>query len=129
MNKIIIKGRITATPELKTSNRGKSLCNFSVAVNRRFNKDTTDFFNCVAFGKAAELLANYFQKGSMILLSGELHIDKYEKNGEKKTAVSIAVDEVEFCNNKSENSSASNNQPTQPNFEAVDSEDDEYLPF
>lgn len=128
MNKIIIKGRITATPEIKTSQSGKSICNFAVAVNRRFNRDATDFLNCVAFGKTAELVGNYFQKGSMILLCGELHIDKYEKNGEKKTAVSIAVDEVEFCGNKSENTQQKENVAvSSADFEAV--EDDEDLPF
>lgn len=103
MNKIIIKGRITADPELKTTNNGIPVCTFSVAVNRRFDKETADFINCEAWRKTGEFVNNYFKKGQEILLTGELHIDRYQKDGENRTSTKISVDEVEFCGSKASN--------------------------
>lgn len=107
MNKIIIKGRITADPELKKTTSGIPVTSFSVAVNRRRNADETDFVNCEAWRSTAEFVSKYFRKGQEILLSGELHIDKYEKDGEKRTATKVSVDTVEFCGSKTENYSES----------------------
>lgn len=128
MNKIIIKGRLTANPELKTTQNDKSFTFVSVAVNRRFNKEETDFINCCAFGKTAEFIVKYFGKGQEILCTGELHIDTYEKDGQKRTTAKVVIDEVEFCGSKTE----SQNSPKNDNYEKLDDysvEDDEELPF
>lgn len=100
MNKIIIKGRLTADPELKTTQNGTSVCTFSVAVTRRYNKDETDFFNCEAWRGMGEFISNFFTKGQEILICGEMHFDKYQKNGENRTSAKLVVDEVEFCGGK-----------------------------
>ena len=57
MNKIILKGRLTANPELKTTTTDITVCDFSVAVNRRFNKEQTDFINCQAWRQTAEFIS------------------------------------------------------------------------
>lgn len=100
MNKIIIKGRLTGDPKLKQTTTGTSVCDFTVAVNRRFNKDETDFLNCQAWKNTAEFVNHYFTKGQEILLDGELHIEKYEKDGEAKYITKIVVNNVEFCGSK-----------------------------
>lgn len=100
MNNLIIKGRLTHDPETRKSASGGEFCRFTVAVDRRRKDDPTDFFPCVAFGKTAEFIQRYFTKGKEILLTGELHIDKYEKDGEKKTAISCTVNNAEFCGTK-----------------------------
>ena len=62
MNKIIIKGRLAKDPELKKTNSGNVLCNFSVAVGRNFDYEITDFFDCTAWNNNAEFISKYFSK-------------------------------------------------------------------
>lgn len=124
MNKFIGKGRITATPELKKTQSEKDFTFFTVAINRRFNKEETDFINCCAFGKTAEFIVKYFSKGQEILFTGELHIDKYQKDDETRTTSKVVIDEVEFCGSKGENVATTT---AKPSFEDVGAEDE--LPF
>lgn len=119
MNKVILKGRLTASPELKTTTSEIYVTDFSIAVNRRFNKEQTDFINCQAWRNTAEFITKYFTKGQEILVIGELHIEKYEKDGEIKSVTRVVVDEVEFCGSKSENK----------NDDAPYVENDDTLPF
>lgn len=127
MNKFIGKGRLTATPELKKTQSDKDFTFFSVAINRRFNKEETDFINCCAFGKTAEFIVKYFSKGQEILFTGELHLDKYVKDDETRVTPKIVIDEVEFCGSKKDNETAKAN--TAPaGFVEVDIDDDT-LPF
>ena len=78
MNKFIGLARLVKDPELKQSKVGKPFCNFSIAVNRAFEKDKADFFQCMAFGKTAEYIDKYASKGSQILIEGSVQIDEYE---------------------------------------------------
>ena len=78
MNKFIGLSRLVKDPELKQSKAGKPFCNFSIAVNRAFEKDKADFFQCMAFGKTAEYIDKYASKGSQILVEGSVQIDEYE---------------------------------------------------
>lgn len=128
MNKVILKGRLTATPELKrTSTDDIYVTDFSIAVNRRFNKEQTDFINCQAWRQTAEFVSKYFSKGQEILVIGELHIDKWDKGGETRYATRVVVDEVDFCGSKIENKQQSNVEPKEDDFIEVQNEDD--LPF
>ena len=131
MNKVIIKGRLTATPELKTTPSDIYVTDFSVAVNRRFNKEQTDFINCQAWRQTAEFISKYFTKGQEILVIGELHIDKWDKDGETRYATRVSVDDVEFCGSKAENKASVNmndiNYESPEGFEPTDMSDD--LPF
>lgn len=133
MNKVTLKGRLTNAPELKKTTSDISVCDFSVAVNRRFNKEQTDFINCQAWRQTAEFIAKYFGKGQEILVNGELHIDKYEKDGETKFITRVVVDEVEFCGSKSDNKTEKPSAPAEPfempqGFENATDVSDE-LPF
>lgn len=121
MNKIILKGRLTANPELKKTPSEISVCDFTIAINRRFDKEKTDFINCQAWRNTAEFITKYFSKGKEILVVGELHIDKYEKDGEHKQFTRVVVDEIEFCGNKTETQS-----PLEIEFEEIKTDD---LPF
>ena len=80
MNKVILVGRLTADPELKTGNT--SFTRFTLAVDRR--KENTDFINCVAFGKTAEFVSNYFKKGQKMGLEGRIQTGSYENRDGKK---------------------------------------------
>lgn len=131
MNLCIIKGRLTADIEVHEAPNGTIYGNFTVAVNRRFKKDETDFINCTAFNKQCEFISRYFHKGSEILCSGELHIDKYQKDGENRTSAKLIVDNAEFCGSKKDNSQSNAvKEQTEPNvddFVEIDNSDD--LPF
>jgi len=101
MNSQTIIGRLTRDPELKYLENGTPICNFSVAVNRRFNKEVTDFFNVTAWKKVAELCANYLTKGSQVAIIGRMESRKYEnKEGQKVTVWELQVDEVQFLDSK-----------------------------
>ena len=129
MNKVILKGRLTATPELKTTATDVYVTDFSVAVNRRFNKETTDFINCQAWRRTAEFINKYFTKGQEILVIGELHIEKWDKDGETRYTTRVVVDEVEFCGSKADNKAQTNDAEMEipDGFEVSDNSDD--LPF
>lgn len=100
MNCINIIGRLTKDPELKFGQSGTAYAKFSIAVPRKMDKDKADFFNCVAFKKTAETIANYFRKGNQIGITGNLQINEYEVNGEKKKSVDIFVESITFLDKK-----------------------------
>lgn len=132
MNLIVLKGRLIADPEVKKVGANQTtVCEFCVATDRRFEKDKTDFINCQAWGNTGEFIGKYFAKGKEIALVGELHIDKYEKDGENRYLTRVKVDNVEFCSSKNDNDSNSekpNKSPATPaDFEEID--DDDSLPF
>ena len=106
MNKWFGIGRATKDVEVSTTNNGKSVAKFAIAVDRRFkNADgekITDFINIVVWNKLAEVCSKYVKKGKQIAVSGELQGRSYEVNGEKKFITEIIADEVEFLGNNTE---------------------------
>lgn len=105
-NKVILVGNLTATPELKQTNTGLSVCSFSVAVGRKVAKSAeavTDFFSVVAWRATAEFVAKYFTKGNPILVCGSLQNRSYtDAKGVKHTVTEVVADEVAFVAPKSE---------------------------
>lgn len=105
MNQIILMGRLTKDPEMRLTSAGKPVVNFTLAVNRPFAKETTDFINCVAWNKTAELIEQHVKKGHRLLVNGYLTIDSYEdQNGAKKSSTRVQVQNFEFIEPKSKNS-------------------------
>ena len=101
MNKIIISGNVVRDNDVKDTTT-KVLKN-TLAVKREFKKDETDFVNYVAFGKVAELLEKYTQKGSKLLIQGRLQIGSYEKDGIKRQTADIIVENIEFIGGNKQN--------------------------
>ena len=126
MNKVILKGRLTANPELRKTPSDISVCNFSIAVNRRFDKEKVDFINCEAWRQTAEFIKRYFNKGKEIAVIGELHIDKWNKDGETRYLTKVVVDEVEFCGSKNETKNDDEQPKENSPFQMLDDDD---LPF
>lgn len=94
-NRAIIEGRLTHGPELRQTPSGKSVCRFSVAVNR--DENHTDFINCAAFSEKAEFICRYFCKGKPILVEGRLTSEKWtDKNGNNRETLSVLCDRVQF---------------------------------
>lgn len=126
MNKVLLKGRLTANPEMKKTTSDISVCNFTIAVNRRFDREKTDFVNCEAWRQTAEFITKYFTKGKEIVVCGELHLDKYDKDGETRYSTKVSVDEVEFCGSKSDSVETKTTETSKCEFVEVDDGD---LPF
>ena len=100
MNKIILKGRLTRDPEMKTGASGVEFCKFTVAVDRRPAKDRekmTDFFDCTAFGKTGAAIHQYMNKGREILIDGRMESSTSEKDGQKRKFWGVTVEAFEFC--------------------------------
>lgn len=108
MNKVIEMGRLTRDPEISSSNSGTTFARFSIAVDRRFKREgepDADFFNCTAFGKTAEFVEKYLQKGTKVLVTGRLQNNNYtNKEGQRVYDVRIMVEEMEFAESKKDNS-------------------------
>lgn len=101
MNKVLLVGRITKDIEKRSTQNGKSVATFNIAVQRKFkNQDgkyDSDFVNCVAWGLNADFITRYFKKGSKIGIVGSLQSRTYDdKNGNKRYVTEVLVDEVEF---------------------------------
>ena len=102
MNNIVIAGRLTKGVELKyIPSTGKAVANFSVAVNRRFKRDVTDFFNVVVWDKQAENCANYIAKGSEVVIAGEMQQRNYDGGDGKKVYLwELIAQDVQFIGGK-----------------------------
>lgn len=111
MNKVFLIGNLTRDPEIRSTQSGVAVCNFSIAVNRRFRnpqtgQQETDFLNIVAWRQLAELCSKYLAKGRKVAVAGSIQTRTYEaKDGSKRTAWDIVADEVEFLTTQNQQSS------------------------
>ena len=108
LNKVILGGRLTADPELKTTPSGISVTSFTVAVNRRFGgkageEAQADFINVTAWRQTAEFITKYFRKASSICIAGSIQTRSWaDQQGQKRFATEIVADEAYFVDAKSE---------------------------
>ena len=105
LNSVTLMGRLTADPELKTTQNGVSVASFRLAVERNYapqgQERQADFLPCVAWRQTAEFIGKYFGKGRMIAVEGSLQSRNYEdKNGQKRTAYEVVVDQAYFADSK-----------------------------
>jgi len=128
MNKWEGVGRLTKEPEVKQTTK-TTITNFTVAIDRRFKESDgtrkADFINCVCFGKTAELVKNFFHKGSWIGTVGSIQTRSYEKDGRTVYVTEAIVDEVYFVGNRTESQTAQNTPqiaPEMPNDNHVGSD-------
>lgn len=133
MNKIIISGRLVRDAELSyIASTSTPKMNFSLAVERAYQKDKNnkkvDFINCEQLGKHVENLCQYVTKGKQILVEGELNIDNYEKDGEKRSFTKVKVDRLEFLAGNS-NANTENKQNNEYKIEEFNDFDEDEIPF
>lgn len=139
LNTITIMGRLTSTPELKTTPGGNAVTSFTLAVERDFKdketgKRVADFIDCVAWRGTAELVTRYFTKGRMAVVAGRLQLRDYtDKDGNKRRAAEVVAESVYFAdsNNGGTGSANASQQadPTQPAPYYEELNGDEDLPF
>jgi single-strand DNA-binding protein len=105
MNVVMLTARLTKDVELRYTPQGKAVATFSVAVDRPYAKDQTDFFNIVVWGKTAENCSNFIGKGRLVAIRGMIQNRSYDdNNGAKKYITEIVADEVQFLDKKKEDS-------------------------
>lgn len=127
LNVTTIHGRLTANPELRQTQSGVSVCNFTVAVDRPFTKadeeKMADFFSVVCWRGLADMVAKYFTKGKEIVVSGSMQSRKWVDNdGNNRVAWELVAQNIDFCGSKSD--SANNNgdnglKASAPNINAM----------
>ena len=127
MNKVILIGRLTKDPEMRyTTNSNTAVCNFTLAVNRRFKQDEADFIPVVAWGKTAEFCEKYFNKGRQVAVVGRIEISSWEDSeGKKRYKTEVVADEVYFADSKPQEQDEGTKQ-AEDGFYPVD---DDELPF
>jgi len=130
MNKAILIGNLTKDPELKSLANGTSVCNFSIAVNRRFASQdgtrATDFFNVVAWRALGENCGKFLTKGKKVCVIGEIQTRSYDaQDGSKRYITEIVADEVEFLSPR-QGGEAGMSSPAEDGMQPVE---DDNLPF
>ena len=119
MNVAILKGNLVRDPELSYTPSGIAVCKFTIAVPHPYHpkdKDKTFFPKCVAWKKTGELIQQYFTKGQQILITGYVEEQKWEQEGQKRSAIQVTVNSFEFCGSQV---SGANSKPV----------DDDSIPF
>ena len=139
MNKVFLIGNLVRDPEVRATQSGVAVCNFTIAVNRRFKnangEQETDFLNVIAWRQLAELCGKYLAKGRKVAVTGSIQTRTYEaKDGSKRTAWDIVADEVEFLStrNSEENGGYYDNSDSKPAKKSVaelEPVEDDDLPF
>ena len=129
-NSICLIGRLTRDPETSFTSSGTQVTKFSLAVDRRMDKrQNTDFVPIVAFGKLAEAVVNYCAKGQLVLVDGELNIDQYEKDGERKTYAKVIARNVQFLDTRKSAETETVEAPEKPEFFSADNGESDEVPF
>ena len=125
MNKVILMGRLTRDPEVRYSQNDSSMAiaRYSLAVDRRVSRNnaaggeqpTTDFINCVAFGRQGEFAEKYLKQGTKVALTGRIQTGSYtNKDGQKVYTTEVVVEEQEFAESK--NAAGTNGGASQPSY-------------
>lgn len=129
MNNCSLIGRLTKDPEVKKTQSGTSVCSFTIAVDRRFkNADGTreaDFIPCVGWRQVADIIGQYFHKGSRIGITGSIQTRSYDGQNGKVFITEVLVSEIEFIDKKSE--TQEQKQIPAPQAEAIAPNADEYI--
>ena len=131
MNKVVLTGRLVRDAELSyIASTATPKMSFSMAVERNYQKDknnkVVDFIPCEMIGRHTEKLATYLTKGKQILVEGELNIDNYEKDGEKRSFTKVKVDRLEFLGSTTTEKKTNADTLEFTDFQEVDNDD---IPF
>ena len=132
MNKIVLTGRLVRDAELSyIASTSTPKMSFSIAVERNYQKDKNnkkvDFINCEMIGKHTENLCQYVTKGKQILVEGELNIDNYEKDGEKRSFTKVKIDRLEFLSGATTEKKTNTDTLEFADFQEVGNDED--IPF
>ena len=115
LNIVALQGRLAADPEQRTTQNGTAVTSFSLAVQRNVKGSGgeygTDWIDCVAWGKTAEFICKYFQKGQLMAVNGTLQTRSYEKDGSKRKVTQVVVQNACFCESRNTSSGTQHRDP------------------
>jgi single-strand DNA-binding protein len=135
VNKAIILGNLGKDPEVRYTNGGQAVANFSVATNEKWTKDgqsqeRTEWHRIVVWGKQAENCGQYLRKGRSVYIEGRIQTREYEKDGQKRYTTEIVADRVQFLGGRGEDSSGGSGSRSSDDFGAPPSSgSDDDIPF
>ena len=109
LNRVVLIGRLAKDVELRYTQSGKAVANFTLAVDRKYQKETADFFPITAWGELANNCDKYLSKGKIAAVDGRIELGSYEKDGVKHLTVTINADDVRFLSPKERDSNISDN--------------------
>jgi single-strand DNA-binding protein len=127
-NRVILIGNLTRDPEVRYTPQGTSVCNFGIAVNRKFKqgdeaKEEVTFINIVVFGKQADTCGQYLNKGSSVLVEGRLKENRWEtEEGQKRSRHEVVAQSVRFLSRKQGDANTSSSGQGEPPEETTDIE-------
>jgi single-strand DNA-binding protein len=134
INKVILIGRLTKDPELKYTQASTAVCSFSIANNKTYvtggeKKEQVSYFNCVAWAKTAEVIAEYCKKGQRIAIDGRLQQRSWDdQDGKKRQTVEVVVETFQFLSDKKTGEQQQGTGP-EPPFGDNPFSDDSEIPF
>ena len=135
MNKVILIGRLTRDPELRTTPSGVATTAFSIAVDRNFVNQQTgqreaDFINCVAWRKQAENIARYCTKGTQVAVEGRIQVRNYDaQDGTKRYTTDVVVDNFTFIGSGNSNAASDFNSDSSSDIATTDISEDPFKDF
>lgn len=106
LNRVMLMGNLTRDPEMKQTQNGTNVCNFGIAVNRKWKgsdgaqHEDVCFVDVKAWKRTAELCSEYLKKGRSVFVEGRLELDRWEKDGEKKSKLRVVAQQIHFLNSK-----------------------------
>jgi single-strand DNA-binding protein len=131
LNKVLLIGNLTRDPDVKMLSSGRPVCNFGLALNRSYKdgegnrKEEVTFVDVECYGPRAEAVGRFFTKGRSIFVEGRLKLDQWEsKEGEKRSAIRVVLDNFEFVDSKQESAGMSERQPMTNSATTVDTATD-----
>jgi single-strand DNA-binding protein len=131
MNSVQLTGRLVRDPDVRYTDGGSSIARFTLACDRRYkteNGPTADFIGCIAFGKTAEFVEKWFQKGTKMELNGRIQTGSYDKDGQKVYTTDVVADQVGFAESKSASHASGNTEKPSPENAKVDSDGFMFVP-
>lgn len=130
MNVVTLIGRLTKDPELRfAAGSGTATTRFTLAVNRQFKKDETDFISCIAFGKTGETIAQYITKGRQLAIKGNIRTGSYEaQDGTRRYTTDVVVEGFDFIDSNKNNNSSSDEDINNSLMEEMGGDDGD-IPF
>lgn len=141
LNNVTLMGRLTYSPELKSTPSGVSVLRFQIACDRNYQAQgqerQADFIDCMAWRQTAEFISRYFHKGDMIGIEGSIQTSNFtDKDGNKRKSVDVVANNASFCGSKQQSNSNPNLNVAPPTYASADNSDfeeivdeDDDLPF
>ena len=126
INQVILMGRLTRDPEVRTTSTGKTITSFSLAVDRGGQDDQADFFDVTAWEKLGELVSQYLSKGRRCLVQGRLRQDSWDdkETGKKRSKIEVVATDVTFLDGPSGDNAGSSNNSNSSNSNSTKKSDD-----